>query len=55
MVNWVRITDGNGQNTVWEFDEDAEASDSYKDANGTTTNGIRTFTRPDGKESQQCT
>jgi hypothetical protein len=37
-----------GSNGIWEFDDAATAADTYVDANGTTTGGIRTFTPPGG-------
>jgi hypothetical protein len=37
-----------GSNGIWEFDDAATAADTYVDANGTTTGGIRTFTPPSG-------
>jgi len=49
MANWVPVPNSNG---IWEYDSDAESTDSYKDANGTTVDGIRTFTWPDGKTEE---
>jgi hypothetical protein len=40
---WVVVP---GSNSVWEYDDDASASDTYLDANGTTTAGIRTYITP---------
>lgn len=37
-----------GSNGIWEYDNAATAADTYSDANGTTANGIRTFTPPGG-------
>jgi hypothetical protein len=42
---WVVVPGSNG---IWEFDDAATAADTYVDANGTTTGGIRTFTPPGG-------
>jgi len=49
MATWVPVPNSNG---IWEYDSDAISEHSYKDANGTTTNGIRTFTWPDGKTEE---
>ena len=39
-----------GSNGIWEYDNAATAagSDTYDDANGTVTAGVRAFTPPDG-------
>jgi hypothetical protein len=42
---WVVVPGSNG---IWEYDDAATAADTYPDANGTTANGIRTFTPPGG-------
>ena len=42
---WVSVPGSNG---IWEYDNAATASDTYSDANGTTTAGDRTFTPPGG-------
>ena len=46
---WVTVPGSNG---IWEYDNAAIASDTYPDANGTTANGVRTFTRPSGVTEQ---
>lgn len=46
---WVVVPGSNG---IWEYDNAATAADSYSDANGTTTNGIRTFVPPNGGNPQ---
>ena len=33
---------------IWEYDNAATAADTYVDANGTTSLGIRSFTPPGG-------
>jgi hypothetical protein len=38
---WVVVP---GSNNIWEYDNAATAADTYIDANGTTTAGIRSFT-----------
>jgi len=45
---WVSIPGSNG---IWEYENAAAASDTYSDANGTTTAGVRTFT-PTGGNAQ---
>jgi hypothetical protein len=42
---WTTIT---GSNSIWQYDDAATASDTYPDANGTYSSGIRTFTTPSG-------
>lgn len=37
-----------GSNGIWEYDNAATAADTYTDANGTTTAGVRSFTPPNG-------
>lgn len=39
-----------GSNNIWEYDNAATAagSDTYDDANGTVTAGVRAFTPPGG-------
>lgn len=38
-----------GANTyIWQYDDAATDADTYPDANGTTTAGIREFTPPNG-------
>ena len=46
---WVTVPGSNG---IWEYDNAATASDTYPDANGTTTNGIRAFTPPGGNTQE---
>ena len=41
-----------GSNGIWEYDNAATASDTYTDANGTTANGIRSFTPPGGNTQE---
>lgn len=44
---WVTVP---GSNNIWEYDNAATAgqSDTYADANGTVTAGVRAFTPPGG-------
>jgi hypothetical protein len=42
---WVVVPGSNG---IWEFDNAATAADTYLDANGITTAGVRSFTPPGG-------
>ena len=42
---WVSVPGSNG---IWQYDNAATASDTYSDANGTTSAGVRTFTPPGG-------
>ena len=37
-----------GSNDIWEYDNAATAADTYPDANGTTSAGVRTFTPTGG-------
>lgn len=37
-----------GSAGIWEFDNAATTADTYVDANGTTSAGVRTFTPPGG-------
>tara|TARA_R100000152_G_C6778139_1_gene208583 strand:- start:2969 stop:3190 length:222 start_codon:yes stop_codon:yes gene_type:complete len=37
-----------GSNSIWEYDNAATASDTYSDAPGTYSGGIRTYTKPGG-------
>lgn len=46
---WVTVPGSNG---IWEYENTATASDTYPDANGTTANGVRSFTRPSGVTEQ---
>lgn len=45
---WVTVTN----NTEWEYDNAATASDTYSDTPGTISGGIRTFTLPGGNARQ---
>lgn len=45
---WVAVPGSNG---IWQFDNAATAADTYSDANGTITAGVRTFT-PTGGNAQ---
>lgn len=42
---WVTVP---GSNNIWQYDNAATAADTYTDANGTTSGGIRSFTPPGG-------
>ena len=42
---WVVVP---GSNNIWQYDNAATAVDTYVDANGTTTGGVRTFTPTGG-------
>ena len=42
-----------GSNGIWEYDNAATAADTYADANGTTEFGIRSYTPPNGGNTQQ--
>lgn len=42
---WVVVPGSDG---IWEYDDAATAADTYVDANGTTSGGIRIFTPPGG-------
>jgi len=48
MMAWVAVPGSNG---IWQFDNAATAADTYSDANGTITAGVRTFT-PTGGNAQ---
>lgn len=47
---WVIVPGSNG---IWEYDNAATATDTYLDANGTVTAGIRSFTPPNGGNTQE--
>jgi hypothetical protein len=47
---WVVVP---GSNEIWEFDSVATAADTYSDANGITTAGVRSFTPPDDGNVQE--
>jgi len=51
-MGWTTITDGSEANTVWQYDDSATASDTYSDAQGTISGGIRSFTLPGGNEQK---
>jgi hypothetical protein len=42
---WVTVT---GSNSIWQYENTATAADTYSDANGSYSGGIRTFTTPAG-------
>ena len=42
---WVTVT---GSDSIWEYDNAATASDTYEDAPGTYSGGVRTYTKPGG-------
>lgn len=48
---WVVVP---GSNSIWEYDNAANTSlsDTYDDTNGTTANGIRSFTPPGGNTQE---
>lgn len=46
---WVAVPGSGG---IWEYENSATASDTYSDANGSTSNGVRTFVRPSGVTEQ---
>ena len=37
-----------GANDIWEFETTATGSDTYSDANGAYSGGVRTYTFPNG-------
>ena len=45
---WVTVPN----NTQWEYDNAATASDTYSDTPGTIAGGVRTFTLPGGNPRQ---
>lgn len=47
---WVAVPGSDG---IWEYDDAATDADTYPDANGTTSGGVRTFTFPDGGPTQE--
>jgi hypothetical protein len=47
---WVIVQ---GSNDIWEYDNEATADDTYSDANGTTTAGIRSYTPPNNGNTQE--
>jgi hypothetical protein len=49
---WVTIKDGANADTVWQYENTATASNTYSDANGSYSGGIRTFTPPGGSAQQ---
>jgi len=46
---WVTVP---GSNDIWEYDNAATATDTYPDATGTYSSGVRTFTFADGNAQQ---
>jgi len=42
---WVDVP---GSNAIWQYDNAATASDTYSDANGTVSGGVRTYTPTGG-------
>ena len=47
---WVDVP-GSGTPAIWQYDNAAVAADTYSDANGTITSGVRTYT-PTGGSAQ---
>ena len=41
-----------GSNSIWQYNDAATASDTYSDAKGTITSGVRSFTLPGGTEQE---
>ena len=46
---WVIVPGSNG---IWEYENTATSADTYPDASGTYSGGIRTFTFADGNSQQ---
>lgn len=46
---WVTVT---GSNNIWEFENSATSANTYPDATGTYSGGVRTFTTPNGGTQQ---
>ena len=46
---WVTVPGSNG---IWEFENTATSADTYPEASGTYSGGIRTFTFADGNAKQ---
>lgn len=46
---WVTVPGSNG---IWEYENTATSADTYPDASGTYSGGIRTFTFADGNSQQ---
>ena len=46
---WVSVP---GSNSIWEYDNAATVGDSYSDANGSVTGGVRSYTPPAGNEQE---
>jgi len=42
---WVTVP---GSDSIWQYDNTATAANTYSDANGTYSGGVRTFTTPEG-------
>tara|TARA_B100001146_G_C16163037_1_gene426570 strand:- start:560 stop:805 length:246 start_codon:yes stop_codon:yes gene_type:complete len=51
-MGWVTIKDGAEEDTLWAYENTATAAQTYTDAPGTYSGGIRTFTYADGHTSQ---
>ena len=46
---WITVP---GSNNIWEYGNAPLAGEYYEDANGTVTNGIRSFTPPGGNTQE---
>tara|TARA_B100000470_G_scaffold76526_1_gene58888 strand:- start:43 stop:288 length:246 start_codon:yes stop_codon:yes gene_type:complete len=46
---WATVTGSNG---IWQYNNSATASDTYSDAKGTISSGVRSFTLPGGTEQK---
>lgn len=44
---WVDVP-GSGSPAIWQYENTATASDTYTDAPGTYSSGVRTFSKPGG-------
>tara|TARA_B100000676_G_scaffold94150_1_gene93902 strand:+ start:836 stop:1066 length:231 start_codon:yes stop_codon:yes gene_type:complete len=49
---WVPVLNKANQNTEWQYENTATASNTYSDANGSYSGGIRTFTFANGNVQQ---
>lgn len=49
-MSWVTVPGSNG---IWQYENTATALDTYSSANGNVTNGIRSFTPPNGGNTQE--
>ena len=52
-MGWTTIKTGGNVNTVWQYEDGATASNTYPDASGSYSGGIRTFTTPGPSANQQ--